>query len=164
MSDGDWPFLIAAYKKGAFAETLKIIRAQFNLPEVEELTNDEFRALFSAFFDLGEFYVLTAHSHAFKTIEDQVPVGLMELNREAHRMIPRLMWFPWASARNQLESLIKFLDDQRKDNLILIFDSPKSHSFYIRMAQYGLVKRVGPVSGPIPFWENGDISVLWRTT
>ena len=164
LSDGDWPFLIAAYKKGAFDELLQTIRARFELPEVENLTNEEFRALFSEFFNLGEYVVLTAHCHAFKTIEDQVPVGLMELNREAHRMVPRLVWFPWASVRNQIEASIRFLDDKRKDHLILIYDNAKSHPFYVRMAQYGLLKRVGKIDGRLPFWANGDISVLWRTT
>ena len=164
LSDGDWPFLIAAYKKGVFDDVLKGMKERFDLPEIVELTNEEFRALFSEFFNLGEYVVLTAHCSAFKTIEDQVPVGLMELNREAHRMVPRLVWFPWASARNHLESLIKFLDEQRKENLILIYDGKKSHSFYVRMAQYGLLKRVGKIDGRLAFWEDGDISILWRTT
>ena len=79
-------------------------------------------------------------------------------------MVPRLVWFPWASVRNHLESSIKFLDEQRKENLILIYDNKKSHSFYVRMAQYGLLKRVGKIDGRLAFWEDGDISILWRTT
>ncbi len=140
------------------------MRVRFDLPEVEELTNDEFRMLFTDFFGLGEYYVLTAHSTAFKTIEGEVPIGLMDVNRVEHRMFPCLIWFPWTSVRNMLEASIRFLDDQRKDHLILIFDDPKSHTFYVRMAQYGLLARGSKIDGRVPFWENGDISVLWRST
>jgi hypothetical protein len=163
LSDGDWPFLIAAYKKGAFDGVLRTLQRTYDLPEIVELTNEEFRALFTEFFRMGEHYILTARASAFKSLDGQVPVGLVDTNPEDHRMVPRVMWFPWASARNRIEATVKFLDDHRKEHLVLIYDDEKSHRFFIRMAQYGILKRIGPASGPIPFWENGEKSVLWRT-
>lgn len=163
MSDGDWPFLIAAYKKGAFDEVLRGLQRTFDLPEIVELTNEEFRVLFTEFFRGREHYILTARASAFKTMDGQVPVALVDTNPEDHRMVLRVMWFPWASPRNRIEATVRFLDDHRKERLILIFDDEKSHRFFIRMAQYGILKRIGPASGPIPFWENGEKSVIWRT-
>ena len=163
LSDGDWPFLIAAYKKGAFDDFLLGLQQTFDLPEIVELKNEEFRALFGEIFRTEEYYILTAKTSAFKSLDGQVPVGLVQTNPKDHRMIPRIMWFPWASPRNKIEATVRFLDDHRKEKLILIFDDEKSHQFFVRMAQYGILKRIGPASGPLPFWENGEKSVIWRT-
>ena len=163
LSDGDWPFLIAAYKKGTFDNVLLGLQQTHDLPEIEELTNEEFRALFTEFFREGEHYILTARTSAFKTLDGQVPVGLVDTNPDNHRMTPRVLWFPWASPRNRIEATVKFLDDHRKENLILIFDDEQSHRFFVRMAQYGILNRVGIASGRIPFWENGEKSVIWGT-
>ena len=163
MNEDDWPFLIAAYKKGAFDDVLKMLQRTLDLPEIEELTNEEFRALFTELFRTGEYAVLTAMASAFRKMDAQVPVGLVDLNSEGHRMVPRVMWFPWASPRNKIEATVKFLDDHRKDRLVLIYDNEKSHLFFVRMARYGLLKRIGPASAEIPFWENGEQSIAWRT-
>jgi len=163
LSDGDWPFLIAAYKKGAFDEILSRLQRSHDLPEIVDLTNEEFRDLFHEFFRLGVHYILTARTSAFKTLDGQVPVGLVDANPEDHRMVPRVMWFPWASPRNKIEPTVRFLDDHRKEHLVLIYDDESSHRFFVRMAQYGILKRIGPASGPLPFWENGEQSVIWRT-
>ena len=104
---------------------------------------------------LAEFHVLIAHNAHFDN--EMVPVGLIgadvdELTR-AH-----VTWMPWASARNKMETMLRFLNVMRFTRTVLVESAPDSERFWRRMKDYGVL--VGPWNIPL---VGGDMIQMWRT-
>ncbi|KKL53557.1 hypothetical protein LCGC14_2274250 [marine sediment metagenome] len=153
-------FLHVAYRKGSLDGLIADIAARFSLPEIEDLSKGELRAILSEFLELAEFYTFTARTSAFKKIDGDVPIGLLGADREDHRIWPHMIWFAWASPRNKLECALRFITDMRTDNIIYVWDRDEDHMFWVRMAQYGVLRIVGKSEG---HWTDGATSVLWRS-
>lgn len=81
------------------------------------------------------------------------PVGVATVSYDNNRMEPHVVWFPWATARNKLESTINFIAKQRKDKLVLIWSEKETTPFFTHVCKYGILKRVGKVIG---FSAEGD--------
>ncbi len=71
------------------------------------------------------------------------PVGIIRLNENGHRLEILPSFFPWATPRNVVESLVKFLHDVRRDYAVLWTVAPPDKRLAEVMAAYGVIRRVG---------------------
>tara|TARA_Y100000310_G_scaffold180645_1_gene180566 strand:+ start:211 stop:732 length:522 start_codon:yes stop_codon:yes gene_type:complete len=156
----DIDFFYVAYKKGDFDRMLHQLAERFDLPLEEELTKAELRAVIGDYIGFGEFYTMTGRASAFKSVDGDVPIGLLGADRDRHILWPHIEWFSWASPRNKIECALKFLTDMRVDNIIYVFARPEDHGFWMRMAQYGVFRRIGKSED---HWTDGAESVIWRS-
>lgn len=54
-----------------------------------------------------------------------------------------VIWFPWASVRNKLESALNLIEASRGENTILDFADETDQPFYVRLCKYGSARRIG---------------------
>ncbi|MCH8243747.1 MAG: hypothetical protein IH897_14220 [Planctomycetes bacterium] len=148
IESDDWPYLWAGYKSGFFDELLKHL-------QVSELSQAEFRVELDSMFRDEEFYVFSARRNG--TVR---PVGIGAVSREDHRIEPLVEWFFWASPVNKLETMLRFIEDKRKDNLILFFADHPTHKLCEHLARYGVLKGPKNVDNWFGF---GEMAKLWQS-
>ena len=139
MTESDFRWLWAAYRKGGF-ETLP-----------ENMDIDEFTA--AAFDHLNRF------TEQF-VVETDRPVGLILTLTDGYRFEPHAIWFPWASRRNILEGTLKFLSQERRDRLGIIYMAMEFKRFLEQLARYGVIRRVGTVRN---FFKPGEDALFFHT-
>lgn len=61
-------------------------------------------------------------------------------------------WFPWATDRNKLESMVNLFNRLRWTMLIKFYAREKDDGFYYHIAKHGILRCVGRVHG---FFKNG---------
>ena len=54
-----------------------------------------------------------------------------------------MCWFPWASVRNQLEAMINFLNEVRRETHLMFFASLDHKRMYEVCMMHGIIRRVG---------------------
>ena len=138
----------AAYKKGAFG------------PQVQEgLSPEEFKG------DLltrtaqninagGDLFTLLAH-----TTKGILPVGIISIAiSEApftiRQISPHVVWMPWASGRNKLETILKFLVAAKEEGKPIITAREPDWNFFNRLCNYGVIRPVGKLRGH--YSDGGD--------
>jgi len=132
MDVDDIKYLWPAYREG---ET----------PLEEGLTPVEFQSLMSDHLaeTYDEAYVVEAPTKSGK-----IPVGIIFGKYMGPFLSPiGTTWFSWASKRNIVESLVAFVNEIRKDNLLVGFYKNEEKSILEYMARHGIIRRVGKVSG-----------------
>lgn len=72
-----------------------------------------------------------------------VGVGLAANVLDEIIIIGKIIWFPWASLRNKLESALNLIEASRQENTLLDFADESDQPFYVRLCKYGSVRRVG---------------------
>ena len=134
MQAGDLAYAYAGYRQGAFP----------GMPE--GLKPREFDvAFYKAAVQWEEIYALTV-----KHTNGRRPVGLMlariteEIGMPA-RMEPHLMWFPWATPRNKLETTVKWLAEMRLKHLVLIMAPLKEKVFFTHLCRHGVLRVIGKI-------------------
>ena len=137
--ESDFRWLWAAYRKGGVEA----------IPR--DLDMEEFLA--AAFGHLEKF------SEQFM-VETDRPVGVIVTLTDGYRFEPHAVWFPWASPRNKLEGTLKFLSQERKDRMGIIYLDMGQKRFLEQLARYGVVRRVGTVKS---FFEPGKDAVFFQT-
>lgn len=88
------------------------------------------------------------------------PVGMMVARVHQHRMEPHSSWFPWATGKQKLAAMAAFLNGVRREWLALVWCPPADEKFFLRIARYGILRRIGAVPG----WVPGGSAVLFSTT
>ena len=146
LSDGDMRYLWAAYKKGAFKDTI-------GLPD--DLTVTEF--------DQGlKDLILTTYDHSWvvevKIKDKYQPIGvLFAMQAGVMTILGDMVWFPWATRRARTESLINFVNEMRSKTLLVWYSNEEDKDFYVYMARHGIARRVGSIDGiykgQAPFWQ-----------
>lgn len=137
-------WLYAAYRKGAFEAMPRDMDPKRFREKVEE--------------DMAGFhfaYVLTS-----RTGRGETPIGLMVGFISGHRMEPHVFWFPWASARNRIETMANFFNEMRRMWLILIWCREKDWPFFTHLMRYAILDRVGKVPS---FYSAGEDAMLFRS-
>lgn len=74
-----------------------------------------------------------------------IPVGIVAGELTAHRMTPEFIFFPWASPRNRLESIVNYINEFRRGFLIMIAVPEEEWRFCTHLLKYGILKRVGKI-------------------
>lgn len=128
-----------------------------------ELSRDEFEAKFLELTSgADEVYVALAKLFRNGSEHDgeMTPVGMALAYFSEHRMEVHAYWFPWATARNTLESTVKFIAAVRKKYLVLIFAKPGVKAFYENVSKYGVLRRASKVKG---YYGNEDAYLFHST-
>lgn len=131
-------YLWAAYVKGAFKQN-DFVNVATGLNEVE-FSNYIRGIIFSAY---NNGWVLEA-----KHNDKYIPMGIVfSVSTGPFNLIGDMTWFPWATNRNRIESAVHFINEARKDRLIVWYSHPEDSDFYVHIARHGISKRVGSIDG-----------------
>lgn len=150
IEDDDVKYVWAAYKKGALASM------GFDNPN---LTEREFKATFEEIVvtKCPATWVLFASTHKGMT-----PVGVVFGSwapNATYIIISGMCWFPWASKRNIVESMVNFLNGVRKEFMLVFYALPEHKRTYEVCAMHGIVRRVGTSYVAIP----GKVAACFET-
>lgn len=152
FEEADLKYLWAAYRKGSFRELFR-----------DETTQQEFTALWTYMFERtdGGVWIL----------ESGKPVGFIgarDRSHGGHRVLePHAQWFPWATPRQRLETIVKYVSEMRKTALLTIFSRMSDKDFYTHVCRYGIARRVGTIDGyfgddPAALFQSKEVA--WRTS
>lgn len=136
----DMRYLWAAYKKGC----LKSLGGAF---ETDELDAAQFSAAFEQ--ELASTYQ-GAWTLFAETKRGFIPVGVV-LGFYSHpnpqlapfMIIGDMLWFPWASPRNKIESAVYFFNRIRHEIQMVEYANEDAKPFFEMIAKHGVVRRVG---------------------
>ena len=89
------------------------------------------------------------------------PVGLSFISYdEGGRASPQLMWFPWASARNKVETLLKFIVELKKFSLVLAILPEDEVPLAWHLGKYGACRFVGRIRN---YFGEGNPGTLFQS-
>ena len=142
MASEDRKYAWAAYKLGAFGPQMdadsKVFTDQLN----------EYIALHDVAFIVESI-----------TKKGRIPIGLV-VGKYIGPILQLIetTWFPWATARNKMESMTNLLNDLRKRYVVTFVCSIKDRDFFVNIAKHGVLRRVGTLydlftDGPAPFFQ-----------
>lgn len=142
IEDDDVKYSWAAYKKGA----LSPMGESFT----KEMNAEEFKSLF-------EQFVIQNHHAAWTliapTAKGNIPVGIVLAAwapNAPFMIVNGMVWFPWASHRNHVESMVCFLNGVRKQQSLTFYTLPEHKRIYEVCAMHGIIRRVGTSFVAIP--------------
>lgn len=105
--------------------------------------------------------------------DGRIPVGsLSAMNPLGTRLVTivDIVWFPWASTRNRLESIVNFVNDTREDYIVLEYaddraadktiDGHDAKRLFETVCKYGAMRRVGTVHD---FYGAGNSAALYQS-
>lgn len=70
-------------------------------------------------------------------------------------------WFQWATPRNRIECMVRFLNDSKHTGWTLLIRSPVvQEQFWQLMGGYGVVRRIGKQQA---YYENDTEADVWQT-
>ena len=153
LKEADIAVLFLGYQTGAFKEMIA------ERPEMDGLDLHQFTDWVRGLGQQGELWVTLGKSAKFKE-RDRVPIAWWWVYvRMEHLIEPHVVWMPWASPRQKIEGTLRFALDQKVDREIGIFAKKEDQSFWVRLAQYGILSPVGTWPAYFP---NGDTAKIWR--
>lgn len=123
----------AAYRKGD----------DFHRPDVfeEGLSATEFKDVFIAF--VTEHFP-TAFMLTAPTDKGVMPVGaIFGLPVAQMFMTFGGVFFPWATPRNRVETIINAVNELRKEVVICEFAKPETKDFWMHVVRHGIMRRAG---------------------
>lgn len=134
----DIKYLFAAWRMG---------KLDFEGFSPEGMTADAFVEAFGAY--IAERYQVAYALVARAPGKDVMPVGvvfgIIPLHGKKVVWCGDFTWFPWASKRNKLECAVHFLNQMRKEWLVLGFSDMGAVPFFEHVCRYGVLRRVGTV-------------------
>lgn len=134
IEEDDLPWFWAAYKKGAFENTvIDNPDVEFTPPGLAERVLSILGHIYSSG---GEVFLLWA-----PTEHGRSPVGVVSVEYVQDAAWPHVIWFPWASPRNRLECALRFLVDMKKDLSVIV--RTEEDRLYKRLSQYGVLRLIG---------------------
>lgn len=140
IEQDDLPYCYAAYRKGLMS-TLghEFIDGDMDSDEFDEA----FQQLVAV--EMGMGWTLLAN-----TRRGFLPAGVV-IAFPAHfneavapfAIIYDMIWFPWATPRNVLESAVKFFHEVRTEVPLMDYARPQDEKFMDALCQHGVMRRVG---------------------
>lgn len=146
VDSDDFKYLWAAYRSG-----------DFDLPVPEGLEAKDFDAVvLSVMAGFDDWRIVTA-----PTKRGVIPVGLFggQVMDDRKNLSSHVLWFPWASERNKLEAMVRYLANMRHDFIILAKASFDFRDFFNHVCRYGVLRRVGTING----WFDGEPCALYQS-
>lgn len=137
MEDEHLRYAYAAYKKGG----LDALLAPFT---EHDMTPPEFR---DAFINHAQLYyddIWVFYANSLR--REYEPVGFVGTSRTKVRQpvfIVDTIWFPWASPRNRVESMVNWLNERRKEDIVTEYAQMKDKAFFEHICRHGIMRRVG---------------------
>ena len=114
----------------------------------DNMSKDEFLLKIGEILD-GSFnvFTLTAKSVKVDNHITDAPVGIIHetlvWDGAGSRVEPHAVYFPWAGPRNRMEASLAYLNRRRKETPIVIWSPMEHKDFFIQMARYGILRRMG---------------------
>ena len=143
--EGDMRWLYAGYMQGAFPtlfqrglspkDFTKALVARFQQPDTKH-------------------FMLEA-----PTSLDTRIAGMIEAMVDLDKMEPHVLWLPWATPRNKLETLLHFLNEVRRTHESIIIADPDDKAFFETLCRYAVIRRVGTLER----WVRGQDTPLFQT-
>lgn len=134
IEQDDVKYVWAAYKKGAMAPVFT----------GTELSADEFKAELQHYImtQTDAVWIISANNKRGIT-----PIGIVfacwSPPAGPHLIVTGMCWFPWATKRNVIESIVGFLNGVRKEFKLQFYAYPEHKRTYEVCAMHGVVRRVG---------------------
>lgn len=140
LAADDFRYFWAAYKKGSLASMGEKFAAG-------EMKVEEFNLAFAS--ELEENY------HRFWTLLGEtrkgfVPVGVVlafwshpDPGLAPYMVLNMMLWMPWASSRNKIESATHFLNAMRSQIPMIGFGRAADQKFFDVLLKHGIMRRVG---------------------
>lgn len=127
----------------------------------EGLTQEQFKTMFSKLVLDDVFHAIWALKADTK--RGHIPVGFafgfwLHPAQPETMIVNQLVWLPWATARNKLETTANFVTKGRKEMKMMAFSRVEDKSFLEVLAKHGIIRRVGTShnvfsDGPATVWE-----------
>lgn len=149
IEEDDMKWLYAAYKLGSFSDN-DLVNLERGMDAVE--FDKQLRLLMTTYYDNA--WVMESVNEGKRR---RVGMLFSVLSGPFH-LLGDVTWFPWATDRNKVETIVHFLNESRKENLMMWYCSYEDKRFYDHIARHGIIKRVGKISdlfegGDVPFWQ-----------
>lgn len=126
-------WLYAAHRKGAFRDIVGF---------EDDMSPEVFETKFlESVLNFDVAWILTAPNQK----GPETPVGFMAAFVRGQVMEPHVDWFPWATSRNKLETMLHFFNTFRHQFWIMAFVEMKDRPFFDKLKDYGVLWRVGPI-------------------
>lgn len=141
MEREDMRYLWAAYKKGSLSR----MGPPFN---DETMTADAFREAFETNL-IGKFHGAWT---LFAEVPNrgEMPVGAVlgfwphpDAERMPFMIVGEMVWFPWATPRNCVETAVHFFNVIRRDIPMVEYAASEDKRFFEMIAKHGVMRRVG---------------------
>lgn len=137
----DEKYFWAAYQKGAL--------------DIEPgMNKQQFHETLAAARDAADWFTLFAG-----TSRGNIPVGAIRAMIGERMMEPHVVWFPWASPRNKLESIANFLNESGRVWLVLVITRFAERAMYARLCEAGYLRHCGSIKGYYP----DDDAAIYQT-
>lgn len=136
----DLRYIWAAYKKGSLASMGGIFAdTGMEAPDFEVAFEAEIKTTYH-----GAWALFADTKKGF------IPVGLVlafwshpDPRYSPFMIVGDMIWFPWASARNKIESAVNFFNAIRREIPMVEYADDKARRFFEVIAQHGIMRRVG---------------------
>lgn len=125
----DVRYFYAGYKQGAFDEYIKP-RKDMNPAEFQEFIVE---------------YADTAYLLYTGTVNGSPPLCVGHTTVADNRMECHINWMPWATPRNKMEVIAKFLKAMNDSYTIMTVVSEKNKDTLFHIRRYGLMRFVGKI-------------------
>lgn len=102
----------------------------------------------ATFQEVATARMLSLYSHAW-TLEEQthkgrIPVGIVcGIDCGRYIVVGDTRWFPWASKRNRIEGIVRFVNVMRREMRLVWHAEPENRDFSDHIMRHGIARRVG---------------------
>ena len=140
IEDGDLRYIWAAYSMGGFPTLAeRFADGKMDAAEFKKELGDELVA------NYDEAWTLSADSD-----KGPRPVGLV-LGFCSHwnpafspfMIVADMIWFPWATPRNKIETTVKFFHEVRKTTQMVEYSKREYQKFFDMVCAHGVLRRAG---------------------
>jgi hypothetical protein len=142
MDDEHMRYVYAAYRKGALANLGEEFESA-DLPAVDFKTIFMDHAL--RFYDDAWVMLATSMRGDFE------PVGYVAITKTKYPnplFVADTVWFPWASQRNRVESMLNWMNEMRKSvSIVKYASSDEDKKFCVHLCKYSVMRRIGTKFG-----------------
>lgn len=161
-TDADIPYLWAAYKAGAlrelggaFANGATMDPDEFELAFATEVrtkyTSEVGTGAWTLFADTKRGFLPVGIVLAFPSTPDPLHCTFF--------IIGAMLWMPWASKRNKVESAVNFFSKIRREIPMVEYAAEKDKKFFEMIARHGVLRRVGTMHNVYP----NQLTSVWET-
>ena len=88
-----------------------------------------------------------------------LPVGMILMNITGKFLEPHAFWFPEATPRIKLESILRWLVEYKSRYRLVLWIGPKDWKFYDHLCKYGVLRTVGKYR---KFFDDGGDAFLFQ--
>ncbi len=129
-------FIWAAYKRGSLDWLDPIF-------EDRELDPAAFHDVFMSYMFQNHNEVVIFYGHGKKGFG---PVGFVaSWLSEKTLMMSKMVWFPEATSRVIVESVVNFVNSRRRQHVIIGFADEKDSKFFVMLCKHGIARPVGHI-------------------